>query len=156
MKTVFQLMLVGLFLTALSACDTHRVFDEYKAIPKKEWNKDSLLVFDIPVTDTIQSHNLYINIRNDINYSYRNLWVFVKIEQPNGSAIRDTFELAVADAAGKWLGEGFGGLKTREVIYRRNVFFPRSGNYIISLQQGMRENMLEGISDVGIRVEKVK
>jgi len=156
MKTVFQLIFVGLLLTAVSACDTHRVFDEYKTITGGSWNKDSILVFDIPVTDTLQNHNLYINIRNDINYGYRNLWLFVKIEEPDGIALSDTFEIAMADPSGKWLGEGFGGLKTREVIYRRNVYFPHSGDYKISLQQGMRENSLDGISDVGIRVEKME
>uniref|UniRef100_UPI0032170F7B gliding motility lipoprotein GldH n=1 Tax=uncultured Draconibacterium sp. TaxID=1573823 RepID=UPI0032170F7B len=156
MKKVFQWIIVGVFLTTLSACDTNRIFDEYKPIPERCWQKDSLVTFSIPVTDTIQNHNLYINIRNDINYPFSNLWVFVKIEQPGGTAIRDTFEIALADVAGKWLGEGFSGLKTREVIYRRNVYFPNSGIYKISIQQGMREDNLHGISDVGFRFETVK
>jgi gliding motility-associated lipoprotein GldH len=40
-------------------------------------------------------------------------------------------------------------------MYRSNVFFPNSGDYKISIQQGMRVNVLEGISDVGLRVEKM-
>ncbi|MCY1721722.1 gliding motility lipoprotein GldH [Prolixibacteraceae bacterium Z1-6] len=156
MKNVFQWIIVGCFLTVLSACDTNRVFDQYQPIPEDGWQKDSLVVFHIPIVDTIQNHNLYINIRNDINYQYSNVWLFVTIEQPGGIAIRDTFEMVVADASGKWLGEGFGGIKTREVIYRRNVYFPNSGIYKIVIQHGMRENNLEGISDIGFRVEEVK
>lgn len=156
MKKVFQLGFIGLFLMALAACDGHRIFDEYQAVSEGSWCKDSLMVFTIPISDTIQNHNLYINIRNDINYGYSNLWLFVEIEQPNGLAVRDTFEMAIADASGKWLGEGFGGLKTREAIYRRNVFFPNSGNYKISIQQGMRNNKLEGVTDVGFRVEAMQ
>lgn len=155
MKPFLQILIVGFLLTALYACDNNRVFEEYKPVFEERWHKDSILIFDIPITDTLQNHNLYINVRNDINYAYSNLWLFVNIQQPGGSAIRDTFEMALADPSGKWLGEGFGGYKTRQAIYRNNVFFPNSGNYVISIQQGMRDVELEGISDVGFRVEKM-
>lgn len=152
---VFQFLCFGIFLAAFSACDTNRVFEEYHPIFEGSWHKDSLVVFDVPVSDTLQNHHLYINIRNDINYGYSNLWLFVKIKHPGGMAVQDTFEMALADPSGKWLGQGFGGLKTRQAIYRSSVFFPDSGDYKISIQQGMRENVLKGISDVGLRVEKM-
>ena len=156
MMKVFQFVIIGLLLVILSACDANRVFDEYQPIFEESWHKDSSLVFTIPITDTIQNHNLYLNVRNDINYGFSNLWLFIDIEQPNGIARRDTFEMALANPSGKWLGEGFGGYKTRQSIYRRNVFFPNSGDYKISIQQGMRPTQLEGISDVGLRVEKME
>lgn len=140
----------------LAACDANSVFDRYKPIKNGVWHKDSLVVFNIPVTDTLQNHNLYINVRNKVDYRYSNLWLFVRIEQPEGTAMRDTFEMVLADPSGKWLGKGMGGLKNRKAIYRSNVFFPRSGSYTISLQQGMRDEKLNGISDVGVRLEKVK
>jgi len=150
----FQLLLIGCLLFILAACDNSRVFDQYKPIPKSGWNKDSLVVFSVPVTDTVQNHNMYINVRNDVDYPYSNLWLFVDIIQPGGKALKDTFELSLADPAGKWLGEGMGGVKTRKVIYRRNVYFPVSGTYKIELQQGMRKDNLKGIRDIGIRIEK--
>lgn len=137
------------------ACNSNLVFEQYQPVNDRSWNKDSVLVFDIPVTDTLSNHNLYINIRNDVTYSYSNLWLFIKIEQPDGETISDKFEITLADPAGKWLGKGFGGIKTREVMFRRNVFFPVSGDYKIFIQQGMRDDVLKGISDVGIRIERV-
>lgn len=156
MSRILQVLLFAGIVLLLAACDTNRVFDQYKPIEDAVWHKDSLVNFDVPVKDTTQNHNLLINVRNDVNYRYSNLWLFVTIEQPGGTTVKDTFEMVLADPSGKWLGEGFGGLKNRKVIYRRNVFFPHSGNYSISLQQGMRNDELEGISDVGVRLEKVK
>lgn len=150
----FQLIFIGILFVILASCDKSRVFEDYKPIPKSGWNKDSLVVFTIPVTDTLQNHNLYLDVRNDISYSYSNLWLFIEIDEPGGKAMKDTFEISLADPSGKWLGEGRGGKKIRQVIYRRDVYFPVSGTYYIKLQQGMRETNLEGISDVGIRVER--
>lgn len=149
----FQLIIIVFLLAIFSACDNSIVFDKYKSLPKSGWNKDSLVVFNIPVTDTLQNHNLYINVRNDITYSYSNLWLFIEIDQPVGKSLKDTFELSLADPTGKWLGDGMGGKKTRQVIYRRDVYFPHSGDYKIKLQQAMRETNLKGISDIGIQIE---
>lgn len=155
-KMRFQITLLGLIIMLFSACDNNRVFEEYKEVPRTGWNKDSLVVFEIPITDTLQNHNLYINVRNNINYKYSNLWLFIKINQPGQIAITDTFELALALSDGKWLGEGFGGIKTQQISYKKNVFFPVPGNYKIDIQHGMREELLEGITDIGFRIERVE
>ncbi|MEN8118269.1 MAG: gliding motility lipoprotein GldH [Bacteroidota bacterium] len=156
MQKVFQLIITGFIVVIFFACDVNRVFEDYRPVPDGKWHKDSLMVFNIPVTDTVQNNNLYVNIRNDVKYSYSNLWLFIEIIQPGGTAVKDTFEMVLADSSGKWLGEGFGGLKTRQAVYRRNVFFPASGDYTVNVQHGMREEVLDGISDVGFRVEKTE
>jgi len=143
-----------LVLSYLSSCDSARKFDEFKNIPGSAWHKDSLVNFQIPVTDTLQHHNLIIQIRNETTYNYSNLWLFIEICQPGGNVLRDTFEVSLAEPSGKWLGEGLGGIKTLQTYYKKNFWFPVSGSYSISLQHGMRQDILKGIHDVGIRIEK--
>ena len=150
----FKLLIFASLIGLLFSCDRNRVFEAYEKLPQTGWDKDSPVVFKIDVTDTVQTQNLYINVRNDIKYKYSNLWLFVKIEQPGKIAVADTFEVILADPTGKWLGEGFGGIKTRQVIYKGGVYFPVSGEYKINIQHGMRENVLQGITDIGFRVEK--
>lgn len=156
MKRVLPLLLL-LIVAGLGfiSCDKTVVFDKYKSIPESGWHKDSLVVFNIPIEDTLQNHNLLINVRNEKSYNFSNLWLFIEIIQPDGQIMKDTFEIALADPSGKWLGDGMGGLKTRETIFRRNVKLPVSGEYTVKLQHGMRENVLKGIHDVGFRIEKV-
>ncbi len=137
------------------SCDQSQIFDKYKTIPDAQWHKDSLVVFTVPVTDTLQNHNLLVNVRNETTYNYSNLWLFVEICQPDGDMMKDTFQMVLAEPSGKWLGEGIGKLKTRQAIFRRNVYFPVSGEYTVRIQHGMREEALRGIHDVGFRVEKV-
>jgi len=128
-KFGFQLLFTFTFLISLLACSKGSLSNEYKTIPKAIWNRDSIVVFQIPVTDTIQRHNLFLGVRNDINYKYSNLWLFVEIIQPGDTtAVKDTFEFTLADPAGKWLGSGFGGVKTNEVLFKGSFYFPVHGN----------------------------
>lgn len=156
MKRLFQLIMIVAFLPVLFACRQNLVFEQYQNISDQKWYKDSVLVFNVAIEDTTQNNNFIINVRNDVDYQYSNLWLFLSIEQPDGKILDDKFEVALADPSGQWLGNGFGGLKTREAVYRRNIFFPVSGEYKIRIQQGMREDYLKGISDIGVRIEAVE
>jgi gliding motility-associated lipoprotein GldH len=155
MKNVLKYTL--LFFAAVlifAACDRKALTNDYKIISNKGWNKDSLLVFEVPVTDTLKMYQVFVNVRNDIEYKYSNLWLFIGITQPGDTIpVTDTLEITLADPTGKWLGEGFGGMKTTETQYRKNVYFPKAGSYKIEIQHGMRGKMLTGITDVGIRVQ---
>lgn len=152
-----QFLVECVLLITMLSCNKSGVFGEYETIPQAVWHKDSLVVFHVPVTDTVQNHNLFINVRNDIEYKYSNLWLFIEIIQPGDTvAVTDTFEFTLADPTGKWRGHGFGGVKTNEMLFKRNVYFPVAGNYEIQIQHGMRGKLLEGITDIGFRVEKQK
>lgn len=154
-KTGLRFLAGCVLLITIFACNNGGVFGKYKTIPRASWHRDSTVIFQIPVIDTLQNHNLYINVRNDINYKYSNLWLFVEITQPGETqAVIDTLEVTLADERGKWLGNGFGGVKTLETLFLQNIYFPTSGNYEIQIKQGMRGKQLNGITEIGIRVEK--
>lgn len=97
---------------------------------------------------------MYVNLRNSVDYSYSNIWLFLTIKPPKGQTVADTVEFVLADPSGKWFGNGYGKLRDNKLLYRRNVYFPATGVYTITVQHGMRTETLEGIYDVGIRLEK--
>ncbi|MDX9881267.1 MAG: gliding motility lipoprotein GldH [Prolixibacteraceae bacterium] len=151
-----QGFLFFLIIASVAACDRNRVFESYREVHRDGWGKDSLVVFNFEIQDTVQVHNLYINLRNKGNYPYSNIWLFLSIDSPDGTILPDTVEFTLADNSGRWTGSGLGDLFDNQFIYRSNVYFPQCGAYQFNIQQGMRDEMLEGIRDVGIRVEKRK
>ncbi len=142
------------------ACDSDRVFDEYKSLPN-QWNKDSVLTFNLQNIDSISNYNLFINVRNNADFAFSNLFLIAEIQFPQGKVITDTLEYEMAAPNGKWLGTGFGDLKESKLWYKEHVKFPEPGKYKVSIQQAMRKNGKEdgienlgGISEVGFRIEK--
>lgn len=148
-----QSLIIIAFIVFLVACDSNRVYESYKAISQSGWHKDSVKQFNFTIEDTLQSHNLYINLRNKGNYPNSNIWLFLSINSPNGTNLTDTVEFTLADNTGKWMGSGIGDLFDNQFKYRSNVFFPNSGKYSFNIQHGMRSEYLKGIRDVGVRIE---
>lgn len=149
------LSLVSL-LTLFTACSNNDVYFQYKAIPSAGWNKDSLCTFDIDVNDTNAIFNLYVNVRNRGEYPYQNLWLFLQKMSPDSVIVKDSIELYLADQRGKWLGSGLGSVLEMPVLYKQNIQFDQKGTYRFQIRQGMRDSVLIGINDIGMRLEKVK
>lgn len=153
------LCVLGL-LIGMTSCDNKQVYDVYKTVPNA-WHKDSIINFKITPPDTTNAYNLFVNLRNTNAYRYSNLFLIVEMDFPHGKTMTDTLEYKMAKPNGEFLGTGFNDLKENKLWYKEGVIFNENGDYTIKIQQAMRENgkvngviNLEGITDVGFRIEK--
>ncbi len=160
MPKFFSFILCSLLFMS---CAKDKVFDQYKPISDARWHKDSIVSFKMNPIDTLSRNNLYVQLRNSKDYQFSNLFLIVGIEFPDNTNIVDTLEYEMADAQGKFLGTGFTDLKENKLEYKTNVIFPKSGEYQVDIQHAMRKSgavdgvlYLEGITDVGLSIEKVK
>lgn len=143
-----------LFLTILISCEFNYTYNKNVDIDDGRWFKDEAARFDVLVEDSLTPHNFYLNLRNDTQYRYSNLFVFLTTHFPNGNITRDTIECVLADASGKWLGKGWGNIKENKILLNQNLRFPLTGKYEFYVQQAMRIDTLEGIHSVGLAFEK--
>jgi gliding motility-associated lipoprotein GldH len=154
-NSILFLLVTFLFFS----CDKKRVFDEYKTVGGS-WHKDSIVSFDLPELDSTKRYNLFLNLRNNNNYPFNNLFLIVALELPNGFTKVDTLEYLMANPDGTILGDGFTDLKESKLFYKEKVKF--RGNYKVNIKHAVRENgkvqglkELVGITEVGFRIEKI-
>lgn len=154
MKQSLIYILSIFLITGFASCDRKRVFEAYHTIGENGWNKDSVVIFNVALKDTTRNHNMYVNIRNKGTYPYSNLWLFLSIGSPDGKMLTDTVEFSLAEPSGRWKGSGIGDLHDNQILYKSSVYFPHKGKYTFQIKQGMRDNVLLGIRDIGLRIEK--
>jgi gliding motility-associated lipoprotein GldH len=140
------------------SCDEKRVFDDYYSVGNA-WHKDSTVIFQLPVLDSTKRYDLFVNLRSNNNYPFNNIFLIVALELPNGFTKVDTLEYQMANPDGTLLGEGFTDIKESKLFYKENVRF--RGKYKVYIKQAVREtgkvpgiNQLDGITEVGFRIEK--
>ena len=148
------IILTVLFTTVLTSCQQGVIYQEYRTIEDASWHMDSILHFQMPIEDSLMVSNLFINIRNNTDYQYSNLYLFVTTEFPNGHITRDTIECILADKDGRWLGSGSGRIKENKIMLQHGLRFPLKGYYTIHLEQAMRKKNLKGIEDIGFSIEE--
>lgn len=145
-----------LLIFIISSCDRSRIFEENITVERGIWSANNSIDFPVNIQDTSGFYNIYLNIRNEGNYPYRNLYLFVQVTSPQGNKLTDTLDIELADASGLWHGSGIGDLFFLQIPFRQMVRFPVPGIYRFSVLQGMRDKELKGIRNVGLRIEKAK
>jgi len=148
----FILMVSILFLSV--ACDPGRVMDENMPVSEEGWSKDHKASFEVHIGDIAANYRFFINLRNSVDYRYSNFYLFLNTRFPNGNITRDTIECLLADPAGKWLGRGSGKLRENQILLNPSLRFPLKGTYHFEVEQAMRDEVLKGITDIGIRIQK--
>lgn len=149
-KAFFVLSVLGLLL---SSCDTNRHFEQNYAVPESTWKIGEKVRFEVPDINELVFYNVYINLRNGSNYGYSNFFIFMDIQLPDNRVMRDTIECPLADDRGKWYGQGMGDVIENQILIKRKFKFPVSGNYTFTMEQGMRQEEVPEIKDIGLRIE---
>lgn len=156
-KSKALFLFTGLLILLLAACNKGVLYQKYNSLPGNVWDIKNPVIFKVDIQDTINYYNIFINVRNADNYAYSNLYLFIDIASPMHINERDTMECILADPnTGKWLGQGLGDIWDNKILFKRNVRFPRKGEYSFTYTQAMREDKLPMIMDVGLSVEQAR
>jgi len=158
-----RVLLIGIAFVFIQACQSDIVYTQYQSIDNTAWKQDNSIQFKIPIKDTLDQYNLFINIRNTKDYPFSNLYLITQMTFPNKVKIIDTLEYEMTDPEGRFLGTGFSDIKENKLFYKEKVRFQEAGNYLFEVRQAMRKrnevqgiDSLSGISDVGFSMEKIK
>lgn len=146
--------LLFLIVILFTACDKNQVYEENRMMENGTWNSRKPALFDVRIDDLLTRYNILLNVRNSPDYPYSNLYLFLTTTYPDGMKSRDTLELTLADYDGRWLGSGMGSVKFSRFLLKKGVRFSQKGVYRFEMEQAMRVNDLEGIRDIGLRIEK--
>ena len=156
LRSSFALFLIAIVLIS---CDKKRVFDEYHSVGKS-WSKDTIVSFELPKMDIAKSYSLFLNVRDNNDYPFNNLFVIVSMEQPDKVTKIDTLQYQMANPDGTLLGNGFTDVKENKLVYKEHVKF-KPGVYKVHIRQAVRQTgkvtgveKLDGITEVGFRIEK--
>lgn len=155
-----NVFLLVILIAAATSCDRKMILDKYQNTGDF-WQKDSAVVFNFNPPDTLKPYNLFINLRNNNDYGFSNIFLITELYFPNGTIQTDTLQYMMANPKGEWLGNGFTDLKENKLWYKENLRFPSLGSYQVQIRQAVRKTgaaegiaELKGISQVGFRIEK--
>lgn len=151
----FSFILILTSLLLLPCCNSNVIYTDSFVVADKTWRLLDIPDFKIPITDTLNSNNVFFTIRTGSSYPFRNIYLFVTATSPDGKSITDTLQYNLADEKGKWYGKGFGDIHELNLPYKSNVYFPLKGIYQFKIQHGMRIEDLTGVYDIGLRIEKI-
>ncbi|MCQ2286951.1 MAG: gliding motility lipoprotein GldH [Bacteroidales bacterium] len=151
----FSFLFLLLVLLGLSSCK-NAFYEKMDSLPDEVWNIDTVLSYEVEITDSLQYYNFYVNIRNTTDFETQNFYIFLTTTFPDGFSARDTLGCVMCDPHGRWTGKGNGRIRENKFLLKPKVRFADKGVYRFDVQQAMRSDNVKGIADFGISIYPYK
>jgi gliding motility-associated lipoprotein GldH len=146
-----------LYLFFLNSCETIDLYEKNVVIPGHRWVSSFKPEFTFTIKDTTVPYQFYFTIRHNEKYHYNNIWINI-YSQPLGDTVQILQkELLLATADKGWLGAGMDDIYEHRIELfpsTENLYFRKAGDYKFIIEHIMREDPLENVMNVGLRVEK--
>lgn len=145
---------IAAFCLLLSGCvnSDDVVYSQFKSLSNQEWNKGHYLEFEIDsIADAKSNYDVMLVVRHNDTYKYKSMCVVVEEFVQGESETTDSIDIKMSNDEGRWTGRGQYGLY--EVIDTLKSNEQLSEHYLISVCHGMRSEIIEGVSDIGVIVK---
>lgn len=153
---------LGLFLllnTGNFSCTPLNLYERTVAIPAHRWESSFTPQFTFLIKDTTARYDLSITLRHRDLYHFNNIWLEITLFSPDGKQYNFKTEKQLGTNQSGWLGTGMDDIYEHRISLQKEllenaVSLRKQGKYIVVIKQIMREDPLEQVMNVGLRIEK--
>lgn len=150
-------VIVFLLLTLLgSSCGEREAYYQFRELKNGDWAIDETLFFEIDSTALQPNvpYDISIELTNNMDYPYRNLWISMKVVEEDSIATEKDKEFILADKYAKWLGAGFASLFQTSHAVNKGLVLDKRKNFKVYINHKMQDQKLHGIEKIGIKIKK--
>jgi len=136
----------------LSSCTKIDLYEKDITVPGFRWKSNFQPEFTFNIKDTASPYQLFLVLRHNEKYNFNNIWITLYSQPPGDTVHKASFELQLANNE-KWLASGMDDIYEHRIKLTDPQYL-KAGIYRFRIEQIMREDPLENVMNVGLRVEK--
>jgi len=146
-------------LCIIEGCTSLDLFEKSVPLPAQRWESTFRPSFDFIISDTKARYDVALVLRHRDRYHYNNIWLRISITDPLGKNYSFDTDLLLGTNESGWLGAGMDDIYEHRISLQKElltagVSFRQNGTYRFAIEQLMREDPLEEVMNVGLRIEK--
>ena len=151
---LWMLTLVVAVAASFVACDRKTIYVHYEHTPITGWDKSDVLYYDVPAIKEEGDYKEDIGLRVVNTYPFQGLSLVIKQTiLPSGYEHSDTVNYNLFDRRGNTKGPG---VSFYQFQFHFNTLQLRKGDSLhISVKHNMKREIMPGITDVGIRIDRL-
>jgi gliding motility-associated lipoprotein GldH len=157
---IISATIILLFICCLIflSCTTIDLYERVVTIPNHNWQRSFKPGFKFTIRDTTIPYQVFLILRHNEKYNYNNLWINLYTVVPGSkTATRSQYELPLATNEKGWLATAMDDIYEHRIALtplNQKLYFRKAGEYIFTIEHIMREDPLENVMNVGLRIEK--
>lgn len=142
----------ALLCLLMASCGPTVVYEREYDIIESGWTYADSLSFDFNIKDTTLTYEYLLDLAHSAYFPQQNFYVKLHTRFPSGKRSSQQLSLQLADNFGQWYGDCSGAGCNLSIPILQNARFESAGSYSLIVEQFTRDNPLQEISAVGLRV----
>jgi gliding motility-associated lipoprotein GldH len=131
------------------------VFEKNVPIPNHRWESSFTPEISFTIEDTASVYDIFLVLRHTDAYHYNNIWIKATVLEPGSTQSKSgQYNLILATNQKGWLGSAMDDIYENRVLIQPDTKFKKPGSYRMIIEQIMREDPLQQVLNVGIRVQR--
>ena len=136
------------------SCDTNTPYYHYAHTPIDGWEKNDTLRYDVQPLKKGGEHQITVALRLNGAYPFRKLYLIMEQDVfPRLQCKTDTICFDVTSKEGRFTGNGISYYQYTVPVCRQH--FMENDSIHITIRHAMKRDILPGISDIGIKLERI-
>ncbi len=136
------------------SCDTNTPYYHYAHTPIDGWEKNDTLRYDVQPLKKGGEHQITVALRLNGAYPFRKLYLIMEQDiYPRLQYKTDTICFDVTSKEGRFTGNGISYYQYTVPVGREQ--FMENDSIHITIRHAMKRDILPGISDIGIKLERI-
>lgn len=148
LRVCFLLCLVA------ASCQRSTLLNKSYDTPQPTWAYHEPICFDLTVQDTTLPYDVMFTLKHTQDFAWMNSFFFITTVFPDMNTTIDTLECVLSTPDGKWLGSRLGKYRSIGFLYKQHIRFPIPGQYRFEVRHAMRNDSLQNISAVGLKITR--
>lgn len=145
---------IGIVMLLVASCTGNKVYDHYSHTLLTGWEKADALSFDVPSLTETGHYATRLGLRISNSYPFQSLTLIVEqTVYPSGHKQADTLSCHLFDRKGTVQGQGVSYFQYHFSVSQMSL--QKGDSLHITVRHNMKREIMPGISDVGIEVEKL-
>ena len=137
-----------------TSCDTNTPYYHYAHTPIDGWEKNDTLRYDVQSLKKGGEHQITVALRLNGAYPFRKLYLIMEQDiYPRLQYKTDTICFDVTSKEGRFTGNGISYYQYTVPVCREH--FMENDSIHITIRHAMKRDILPGISDIGIKLERI-
>lgn len=119
------------------------------------WSYDNKLDFPIEIKQLDLTYDLILSLTYGRDFGYQNIYVKIFTKYPGGKIVEDILSLNLTDGSGIFLGDCNSTKCEIDILLQEKFKFKEEGDYTISIHQNGRDENLDNIFGVELKLFNV-
>jgi gliding motility-associated lipoprotein GldH len=148
-KNIFLLFI----LVFVFACQKEKpIFEQSYSLEKGCWSWEEAISFSFPSPDTIKKYNLYLEVENQRDYEFQNLYCKIITQFPDSTQTEQIVSFDLFTSKGLQNGTCKKDLCTVQFVMQEDFMFEKEGLYTLTFNQYMRNPIQDNLHKITLRL----